>query len=112
VSVLIDTSVWISHFRASNAELVELIELDLALIHPKVIAEIACGRPPGPRLQTLGNLGLLQRCEQASLTESMAFIEREKLYGLGCGWVIIVLLAAHLFRPVQRYRPWTNAWRN
>jgi len=63
VNVFVDTSVWISHFCASNAALVGLIELDLALIHPMVIAEIACGTPPGPRSQTLGNLGLLQRCE-------------------------------------------------
>jgi len=64
-----------------------------------VIAEFACGTPPGPRSQTLGNLGLLQRCEQASLKESMAFIEREKLYGLGCGWVDIVLLSCTLITP-------------
>ncbi len=47
MSVLIDTSVWIDHFRNRNDVLVDLIELDLALAHPMVIVEIACGTPPG-----------------------------------------------------------------
>jgi hypothetical protein len=29
----------------------------------------------------------------------MAFIEREELYGFGCGWVDISLLAATLINP-------------
>ena len=96
MSVLIDTSVWIDHFRNGNDVLIALIEQDLALIHPMVIVEIACGTPPVPRLQTLNSLGLLQPCNQASLSEVMDFIEREKLYGLGCGLVDLSLLASTL----------------
>lgn len=99
MSVLIDTSVWIDHFRNGNEGLVELIELDLVLIHPMVIGEIACGTPPAPRAQTLNYLGLLQPCHQASLSEVMAFIEREELYGLGCGLVDMALLASTLITP-------------
>ena len=44
--VLIDTSVWIDHFRNGNKVLMDLIELDLALTHPMVLVEIACGTPP------------------------------------------------------------------
>lgn len=99
MSVLIDTSVWIDHFRSSNAALVDLIELDLALTHPMVIGEIACGTPPAPPAQTLSSLGLLQSCKQTSLKEVMAFIEREGLYGLGCGLVDMSLLASTLITP-------------
>jgi predicted nucleic acid-binding protein len=99
MSVLIDTSVWIDHFRNSNDVLVDLIGLDLALTHPMVIVEIACGTPPAPRIQTLDNIGLLQPCNQASLREVMEFIEREKLYGLGCGLVDMTLLASTLITP-------------
>ena len=99
MSVLVDTSVWIDHFRNGNDALVRLIELDRALIHPMVVAEIACGTPPSPRARTLGDLGLLQTCNQASLGEVMAFVEREKLYGLGCGLVDMVLLASTLITP-------------
>lgn len=99
MSVLIDTSVWIDHFRNGNDALVHLIGLDLALTHPMVILELACGTPPAPRAQTLHNMGLLQACNQASLIEVMAFIEREKLYGLGCGSVDMALLASTLITP-------------
>lgn len=99
MSVLIDTSVWIDHFRKGNDVLVDLIGIDLALIHPMVIVEIACGTPLAPRAQTLNNIGLLQPCNQASLSEVMEFIEREKLYGLGCGLVDMTLLASTLITP-------------
>jgi len=99
MSVLIDTSVWIDHFRKGNDALVDLIGLDLALTHPMVILEIACGTPPAPRIQTLNNIDLLQPCNQASLSEVKEFIEREKLYGLGCGVVDMALLASTLITP-------------
>ena len=99
MSVLVDTSVWIDHFRNGNAALVDLIGLDLVLTHPMVILEIACGTPPAPRMQTLNNMGLLQLCNQASLVEVMEFIAHEKLYGLGCGLVDMVLLASTLISP-------------
>ncbi len=99
MSVLIDTSVWIDHFRKGNDALVDLIGLDLALTHPMVILEIACGTPPAPRIQTLSNIDLLQPCNQASLSEIKEFIEHEKLYGLGCGVVDMALLASTLITP-------------
>ena len=99
MSVLIDTSVWVGHFRDCNEALVDLIALDLALTHPMVLVELACGTPPAPRAQTLGDIGLLQPANQASLGEVMTFIEREKLYGLGCGLVDMPLLASTLITP-------------
>ena len=99
MSVLIDTSVWIDHFRNGNNALIDLLGLDLALTHPMVILEIACGTPPAPRIQTLNNIGLLQPCNQASLSEVMEFIEHEKLFGLGCGLVDMALLASTLITP-------------
>lgn len=99
MSVLVDTSVWIDHFRNSNSQLIYLIGLDTAMTHPMVIAEIACGTPPTPRSQTLHNLSLLNKCNQANLSEVMELIEREQLYGLGCGLVDITLLASTLITP-------------
>ena len=99
MNVLVDTGVWIDHFRQGNAALVQLVSQDRALVHPMVIAEIACGTPPAPRLQTLGHLALLQTCKQASLSEVMAFIERERLYGMGCGLVDLCLLASTRITP-------------
>ena len=60
MNVLIDTSVWVDHFRSRNDALVELVGLDLALTHPMVIGELACGSPPAPRGRTLRDIGLLR----------------------------------------------------
>lgn len=94
MSILIDTSVWVDHFRNYNEELVKLIETDFALIHPMVLLELACATLPAPRTQTLDNIGLLRSSEQTSLHEVMDFIEAEKLFSLGCGLVDISLLTS------------------
>ena len=99
MSVIVDTSVWIDHFRHNNRALVDLMLGDSVLVHPMVIVEIACGTPPAPRSQSLGNLALLQACKQATLSEVLALVEREKLYGLGCGLVDMCLLASTLITP-------------
>jgi predicted nucleic acid-binding protein len=99
MNVLVDTSVWVAHFRQTNDALVTLIERDCVLSHPMVVAEIACGTPPAPREQTLGYLALLGQISVASWTEVMAFIEREKFYGLGCGFIDIALLASTCITP-------------
>lgn len=99
MNVLIDTSVWVDHFRHGNAALVTLIEADLALSHPLVIAELACGTPPSPRDGTLRAIGLLRPCKQATLREVTDFIDRERLYGRGCGLIDMCLLASTLITP-------------
>ena len=99
VAVLIDTSVWVEHFRKRNATLVNLIQADMAIVHPLIIAELACGTPPEPRQQTLADLGLLQQAKQATLPEVVALIEREKLFGFGCGIVDLILLASTRITP-------------
>lgn len=96
--VLVDTSVWVAHFRQRNAALVALLTADQALIHPMVLGELACGTPP-ERQRTLSDLGLLQPTQQASLREVIAFVDREQLHGLGCGLVDISLLASALLTP-------------
>ncbi len=105
MSVLVDTSVWVDHFKNRNDALVSLLVSDQALTHPMVLVELACGTPPAPRARTLGDIGLLQPARQASLAEVVAFIEHEKLHGLGCGLVDVSLLASTLITPGARL--WT-----
>lgn len=99
MNVLVDTSVWVDHFRRTNNALIDLITRDLAATHPMVIVELACGTPPAPRAQTLGDLALLTHVQQATMGEVQEFIEREKLYGLGCGLVDVSLLASTIITP-------------
>jgi predicted nucleic acid-binding protein len=99
MSILVDTSVWVDHFRRRNAALVDLLESDLAMSYPMVVVELACGTLPAPRVQTLDNMALLRPCQQASLPEVREFIERNELFGLGCGLVDMSLLASTLITP-------------
>ena len=99
MNVLVDTSVWVDHFRRTNDALIDLITRDLAATHPMVIVELACGTPPAPRAQTLSDLALLTHVQQATMGEVQEFIEREKLYGLGCGLVDVSLLASTIITP-------------
>lgn len=99
MNVLVDTSVWVAHFRNANAVLMDLASRDGVLGHALVLAEIACGMPPAPREQTLGDMALLRQAHSASVTEVLDFIEREKLYNLGCGFIDIALLASACITP-------------
>lgn len=97
-SVLVDTSVWVQHFRRPNHALAHLLDADVVLSHPMVIGEIACGTPPD-RANTLSGLGRLQCARVATLQEAVAFLEREKLFGTGCGLIDLLLLASVLITP-------------
>lgn len=52
MSVLVDTSVWVDHFRRSNVELVRLLQADLAWTHPMVLLASTL-ITPAARLWTL-----------------------------------------------------------
>lgn len=65
------------------------------MMHPLVLGELACGTPP-KRSQTLTDLQDLQPAQQATIAEAMAFVERERLYGQGCGLVDMLLLTSTL----------------
>ncbi len=96
--VLVDTSVWVDHFRQSNKPLIDLLILDGVAMHPLIIGELACGTPPN-RAQTLSDLHNLQSTQQATLPETLGFIERECLFGLGCGLIDLLLLTSALITP-------------
>jgi predicted nucleic acid-binding protein len=98
MAVLVDTSVWVEHFRNRNDGLARLLAMDAVLTHPLIVGELACGTPPN-RKQTLIDLQSLQLAQQASIREAMDFIERERLFGLGCGLVDMLLLASTLTTP-------------
>ena len=103
--VLVDTSVWVAHFRNGNPVLRSLIEMDQVLCHPLIVLELACGTPPAPRERTLGDLRKLQQAVVATTDELLVLIEREKCQHSGCGAVDVALLASALLTPETRL--WT-----
>jgi len=97
--VLVDTSVWVRHFRRTDPVLVNLLMTDEVLVHPLVLLEVACGTPPAPRSRTLSFLGQLGQTAIATPDETLALIERKRLFDKGCGAVDMSLLASALLTP-------------
>lgn len=91
--ILVDTSVWIDHFRRSEPGLVTLLESDEVLTHPFVIGELACGNIRN-REEVLRLFKRLPPAPVATYAETLEFIEQRKLMGQGSGYVDIHLLAA------------------
>lgn len=88
--IIVDTSVWIDHFRNKNRFLVDLLEHDSVLIHPFVIGELACGTLKN-RAITIKLLSQLPKPKIATNSDVLEFIENWKIYSSGIG-----LIDAHL----------------
>jgi len=97
--VLVDTSLWVGHFRRANPVLKSLLAMDQVLCHPLIVLELACGTPPAPRERTLGDLGMLRQAVVATTEEALALVEKERLYDSGCGAIDVALLASVLLTP-------------
>ena len=91
--ILVDTCVWIDHFRAIKKKLSDAIAEGLVLVHPFVIEEIACGSV-SRRGEVLALLGSLQKAPAVTHHEVIRFIEGHNLFGAGLGSVDIHLLAS------------------
>ena len=91
--ILVDTSVWIDHLREGNSRLSSALSEGTVLIHPLVIEEIACGNLSN-RNEILDLLNSLPKASVASHAETLEFIKREKLHGVGIGAIDVHLLAS------------------
>ena len=103
--VLVDTSVWVAHFRLANPVLQSLLATDQILCHPLIVIEIACGTPPAPRARTLEYLKRIQQAALTTADEMLALIENRRCYDTGCGATDIALLASAMLTPNTRL--WT-----
>jgi predicted nucleic acid-binding protein len=91
--ILVDTSVWVDHFRANHAALAGLLNKGAVLAHPFIIGELALGQIR-QREPVLASLQALPRAAVATDAEVLHFIERNALFGRGIGYVDAHLLAA------------------
>jgi len=91
--VLVDTSVWVQHFRTSLADLTSMVRRGELVTHSVVIGELAVGNMR-QRTQTLADLRALTRLTEASPEYTLDLIERQALFGLGLSWGDVQLLAA------------------
>jgi predicted nucleic acid-binding protein len=101
--ILVDTSVWIAHFRQDLPTLRQLLVEGDVLAHPFVIGELACGHL-SKRREILTLLETLSKTTLADHTEVIQFIDYRHLAGCGLGWVDVHLLAS---AALDRVPLWT-----
>jgi predicted nucleic acid-binding protein len=103
--ILVDTSVWIDHFRLASAILTELLGSRRVLGHPFVLGEVALGNLRR-RDQILRVLRRLPQAASASHREVLQLVDSEALFGRGIGYVDAHLLAAVRLTPEAKL--WTR----
>jgi len=91
--VLVDTSVWVEHFRRGLPELVRLLDAGSVVCHPFVLGELACGSLKNRR-EILELLQTLCTGPVATHEEVLSFIEAHHLMGHGLGHIDMHLLAS------------------
>ena len=96
--ILVDTSIWIDHLRASDERLARLLDAGQVLAHPFVTGELALGNLRN-RDAVLGALQDLPQADMATESEVLRFIAQKGLFGLGIGYIDAHLLAAVLLTP-------------
>jgi len=93
--ILVDTSVWIDHFRVGSLSLSKLLHEEEVLTHPFIIGELSCGIVRN-RSEILMLLQALPEARVAGHEEVLKFVEAQRLFGRGVGWIDAHLLAAAL----------------
>jgi predicted nucleic acid-binding protein len=103
--ILVDTSVWIDHFRGDEPGLRVLLDGGRVLIHPFVIGELACGNLRN-RSEIITLLRDLPVAPVAADETVWFYIDQHNLAGRGIGYI-----DAHLLVSVSlsnRARLWTR----
>ncbi|WP_034858984.1 type II toxin-antitoxin system VapC family toxin [Sinorhizobium sojae] len=103
--ILVDTSIWIDHFRHGDVELRKIIEDDRLLCHPVVIGELALGSLRD-RGAVLAFLVAQREAFVATHDEVMTMIDRHLIFSMGIGYTDAHLLASTLLD--RRSTLWTR----
>jgi len=103
--ILVDTSIWIDHFRTGDSKLTALLQDSQVLAHPWVIGELALGHL-SRRSEILRLLHNLPQATVATDAEVLTLIDHRQLFGIGIGYVDAHLLAATMLTTGARL--WTR----
>ena len=91
--LLVDTSVWVEHFRHGCPGLESLLDEGEVFGHPFIIGELACGRL-SRRAEILALLRSLPQAAVADFEEVLSFLDTHRLTGIGLGFIDVHLLAS------------------
>lgn len=103
--ILVDSSIWIDYLRSGDIILARLLEESSVLTHPFILGELALGNLR-QRGQILDDLMALPEILPATDDEVMHFINTNRLYGKGIGYIDAHLLASVRLAPGSRI--WTR----
>jgi predicted nucleic acid-binding protein len=101
--ILVDTSVWVDHFRKDDRGMRLLLDGGRVLLHPLVIGELAMGNM-NRRDLVLAALRKLPKALVAREEEVLQFVAARRLFGLGIGYI-----DAHILTSVQ-LTPGASLW--
>lgn len=97
--VLVDTSIWIDHFRNRVTLLEDLLNSGEVATHPFIVGELACGNMKN-RSEILKLLSALPTLMTVTHEEVLHFVKAQALHGKEIGWVDVHLLASSLLNGV------------
>ncbi len=97
--VLVDTNIWINHFRKTDKNLVAVLNLGSVACHPFIIGELAAGNLKN-RVEILSLFKSLPPTPVVEPDEYLAFVESQQLMGKGLGFVDIHILASAVLSGV------------
>jgi predicted nucleic acid-binding protein len=91
--VLVDSNVWIFHWKSQNPLLMDMMEDGEIWTHPIVVGELGMGNLSN-REMTLWDLTRLGRPTLATDGETRQMVEGRRLWGRGIGWNDAKILAS------------------
>jgi predicted nucleic acid-binding protein len=98
--LLVDTSIWVEHFRQGDLALGQALAEGTVLSHPFVIGELALGNLR-QRDIILDSLSALPQAALAEPLEVLALIAAAGLHGRGIGYVDAHLIASVRLTPAS-----------
>jgi predicted nucleic acid-binding protein len=99
--ILVDTSVWVDHFRGRDTRLITLIENEAVALHPFVFGELLLAGLPSDG-EAASQLLALAAAPVGSTHEANIFISNAGLRGTGVGYVDSHLLMSARLLPRGR----------
>jgi predicted nucleic acid-binding protein len=100
--VLADTSVWIAHLKNRNQTLEDWLVENQLLMHPMIRGELSLGSIRN-RTEFLAMVDHLPLAELADDQELFQFIENNRLYSKGIGWVDLSLIVSAKLSSASLY---------
>jgi predicted nucleic acid-binding protein len=103
--ILVDSSVWVDHFRSGDAFLLAQLNAQNVVIHPFVLGEISLGHMSRYEqiMEMLSDLPSLLIADDAEVRH---MIRRHRLFGSGIGYVDAHLLGSVLLSKGHTF--WTR----